>query len=213
MRRLLLLGSLLALPGCQSYVGNPFDGFGGFLSDTTSFRTDPNRPSADSENMKRAMGEAVNAPPLLPEPGNVWPGPPRPEPTLQDIERDPGMPAADTQGNPPPGTSAPGVPPAVHRQPRGSSTPPGSVQPSAPAALASPPPSPSPASSSPQLPVPLSAGVVQTPQGQAIITSGANGVQQYTMPDGSSGRAIPNANGTVTLIGPDGAVQSVPAPR
>lgn len=196
MRRLLLLAALLALPGCQSFVGNPFDGFGGFLADTTSFHTDPNRPAADSENMKRAMGEPANTAPLLPEPGNVWPGRPRPEPTMQDIARNPGAP------NPEP-------PPAVHPQPRGSSTPPGSVQPgTVQPAAPTPPPAATPAA---PLSAPLSARVIQTPQGMAIITDGANGVQQYTRPDGSTGRAIPNANGTLTLIGPGGAVQTVPA--
>jgi hypothetical protein len=56
-------------------------------------------------------------------------------------------------------------------------------------------------------------GVVITPQGQAVITNGSNGVQNYTLPNGGTGRVINNGNGTVTLIGADGTVQSAPAPR
>jgi hypothetical protein len=55
--------------------------------------------------------------------------------------------------------------------------------------------------------------VVQTPQGPATITNSANGTQSFTLPGGMSGRAINNGNGTVTLISPNGSVQSVPVPR
>lgn len=55
--------------------------------------------------------------------------------------------------------------------------------------------------------------VLQTPAGPAVTTVGANGVETYSLPDGRSGIVMPNANGSLTLIGPDGTTQTVPAPR
>jgi hypothetical protein len=184
MRRVALLGSLLLLSACS--------GFGGFLGDTLTVRRNVNAPQATSDNIRRAMGQQVDVTPLLPEPGNVWPGPARPEPTLEDIARD--------QANP--GAPAP-VP-----SPRGSSTPPGGYAP-VPQAGQLPPVQSPPMPSRP----PASSSVVQTPRGQAVITNGGNGVQQYTAPGGGSGTAVTNGNGTVTLVSPDGAVTSAPAPR
>jgi hypothetical protein len=208
MRPIILLGSVVLLAGCQSagnYVGNPFDGFGGFVGDTVTTNLNPNRPMGDSENLRLAMGQDVQAPPLLPESGNVWPGPPPPEPTLEDIVREQNM-----TPQPPSEQPAPSQPVVPHPQPRGSSTPPGSVEPSVPPRLPSPVPEsrvPLPPSASPPM------GVVQTPRGQAVITNDANGVRQFTLPDGATGRAIENGNGTMTLIHPDGSVYSVPGMR
>ncbi len=203
MRRIALLGLTLLLPACSTYAGNPFDGFGGFLSDTVNFQRNRNQPTGDSVNMNRVRGEDVATEPLLPEPGNVWPGLPKAEPTLGELMRQ------QDQEQP----SAPPAPVVPHPQPRGSSTPPASVQPSAPAPLPLTPSTPRPAPPVSQFQTPPSLGVVQTPQGPAVITGGANGQQTFTLPNGGTGRAINNGNGTVTLIGPDGSVQSVPAPR
>ena len=49
--------------------------------------TNPNMPAGDSENMRRVTGEQVEVPPLPPEPGDIWPGPLPPEPTLQELEQ------------------------------------------------------------------------------------------------------------------------------
>jgi hypothetical protein len=201
MRRY-LLGLILLLSGCDSVnnmFGNPFDGFGGFISDTHNIHRRPNQPAGDSVNMQRVQGQEPSSEALLPEPGNVWPGPPPPEPTLEDIQK---LQNTEMPNLPPPELA----PMPMH----GSSTPPGSVPPA--------PPQSSPQSSvSPPRPArPVQAptvGVVQTQSGPATISSGPNGVQTYSMPDGTTGRAVPNANGTVTLIAPDGSVQSVPAPR
>jgi hypothetical protein len=203
MRRIALLGLILLLPACQgpgAYVGNPFDGFGGFLGDSFSVTGDPHRPIINSENMRRAAGQATAVEPLLPEPGNIWPGPPRPEPTLSDIEHEQNL---DIQQPPAP-------PPAR----RGSSTPP-PVQPEAPATM-SPTAGPGTSSAAPAgiAPAPIPPGsVMQTPQGQAVITNGGGAVQNYITPNGATGTVINNGNGTVTLVGPNGDVQSVPAPR
>ena len=57
MRRTALLGLTLLLPACENYVGNPLDGFGGFIADTHSFHTNPNRPPGDAPNMLRVEGQ------------------------------------------------------------------------------------------------------------------------------------------------------------
>ncbi|MCW3476011.1 hypothetical protein [Limobrevibacterium gyesilva] len=203
MRRMALLGSILLLSACESpssYVGNPLSGFGGFVSNTTSLRLNPNGPTGPSDNMRRVRGEEFTTEPLLPEAGNIWPGPPPPEPTLMDLQRQ--------QMEPLPPVTPPEQPrPAP---PRGSSTPPVPVTPTplpgVPGAAVPP--------RAPAAPVAVApGGVVQTPQGPATIRNSPNGVQTYTLPSGVTGRAINNGNGTMTLIGPDGSVQSVPVPR
>jgi hypothetical protein len=55
--------------------------------------------------------------------------------------------------------------------------------------------------------------VVQTQQGPAVISTGNNGLMTFTLPNGGTGRAIDNGNGTMTLISPDGGVQTVNSPR
>lgn len=85
MRRIALLGLLALLPGCQ-FAGNPTDGFGGFIADTHTLHLQATTPPAVTENEKLAEGQAVKVEPLLPEKGEVWPGPPAPIPTLQDVQ-------------------------------------------------------------------------------------------------------------------------------
>jgi hypothetical protein len=216
MRRSALLSLTLAIPtmglsGC-GYVGNPFDGFGGFFGDVHSVDVNPNRPVGDSETLRRVTGRVVNIDPLLPEPGNVWPGPPPKDPTLEDIERQQNMPlgsglppqqGTDQQPVVPHPQPRPAAPPAT----RGSSSPPTAEAPV------------------PQTPTfqrapatPLAQGAppprtVVTPQGQAPLTPGTGGVQTYTPSTGGVGLVVPNGNGTSTLIGPDGSVQTVPTSK
>jgi hypothetical protein len=91
MRRIALIGLILSAPlvasGC-AYVGNPTEGFGGFIADTHTFYRGPNRPDGDAENMLRAKGEgdSVTAAALLPAEGNVWPGPIPRALTLNELE-------------------------------------------------------------------------------------------------------------------------------
>lgn len=105
MRRPALLGLALCLSGCQ-FAGNPLDGFVGFVGDTHTYHTNVNAPAAKSENELRVRGEANNTPSLLPEPGDVWPGPPAPIPTLQDVQK-----LDNTKVLPPP--SIPTAPPST----------------------------------------------------------------------------------------------------
>ena len=187
-----LLAAALLLSGCASYVGNPADGLGGFLGDVFSIRGAPNRPAIDSANARRVTGTEEEVEPLQPEPGNVWPGPLPPPRTMSDMQRE--------MGNPLPPIDAPA--------PRGSSSPP----PPLPPATATPP-----RATAPTLPPPVptapTSRVLQTPQGPATTTIGGNGVETFTLPSGRTGIVMPNANGTLTLIGPDGTTQTIAAPR
>jgi hypothetical protein len=210
MRRSILSGaSLLAAATLLSACS----GFGIFLGDTTTFPgTNPNSPLGDSENLRRVRAEPVDLQPLQTEPGNVWPGPPAPLPTLEDIEKQ-----ENINPNSPPAQAAPTLP--DHRQPtpieNGSSTPPPNVQPGLPAS-----PNPGPANI-PQVPFPSprTGTAVQTPGGPPVFTTSPGtsvpGVTTTTPPGGSGGQGIliPNGNGTSTLIGPNGSVTTVPTPK
>ncbi len=191
MRRIASLGLLLAMTGCSQYVGSPFDGFGGFAADTHTIYRNPNRPAGDTENMRRVFGEAAQEEPLLPEPGNVWPGPLPPQMTLQDLQREN-----------PDATLKSGEEMYLGR-PLGSSTPPGTgqVRPATPAPMQMPQAQPAPRDPT-----------VMTPSGPAMLQNNG-GVQTYTDPRGGTGIVVPNGNGTSTLIAPDGSVQTVPSPR
>ena len=204
MRRIATLVPLLALSGCV--------GFDEFLIHVHSLPgTNPNIPMADSENMRRVLGQQPEVTPLQPEPGNVWPGPQRPDPTLEDIQSRPGQ--EDQRGFPP--TTVPGATPGLpdHRQPvprRGSSTPPGNVQPGLPPVPSAATPLP-PRSSVPG-PGPLGR-IVPTPRGNAVDTGGNNSYRQLNTPQGPGAIIVPNGNGTSTIINPNGSVQVVPTPH
>ncbi|MDF7674578.1 hypothetical protein PT277_04255 [Acetobacteraceae bacterium ESL0709] len=45
----------------------------------------PNAPKGESENMRRVRGASVVARPIVTEEGDIWPGQPDPVPTLQDV--------------------------------------------------------------------------------------------------------------------------------
>lgn len=203
MRRTALLASILALSGCT--------GFGEFLDHTFTFPgRNPNIPMADSENIRRALGSPSDISPLQAEPGNVWPGPQAPEPTLADIQNNPGT--ENARGFPP--TTTPGAEPGLPagRQPRplGSSTPPGSVQPGQlplDRTRPVPPPRSSVPSTGPQ------GRVVNTPQGPTVDAGGTSSYRQLTTPQGPGAIMVTNGNGTSTIINPNGTVQTVPTPR
>jgi len=203
MRRIVTLGLLVLLPGCT--------GFGAFLDHTfTVPGVNPNRPMTDSENVRRSFGQNPDVTPMTPEPGNVWPGPQAPEPTLTDVQQQqPG----NNQDTTLPG-GQPGLP--AGRQPRpanppGSSTPPGSIEPGLPGTPQAGVLPPAPRSSAP------GAGptgqVVQTPQGPAVDAGGTSGYRQLTTPQGPGAIMVPNGNGTSTIINPNGTIQTVPTPR
>jgi hypothetical protein len=81
------LGTLaLALGGCQ-FVDNPLDGFGGFIGDTHTLALHPTQPTGSEETMQRVVSNDTKVTPLLADSGNVWPGPIKPLPTLQELQQ------------------------------------------------------------------------------------------------------------------------------
>jgi hypothetical protein len=206
MRQYALLGVLLLLPGCSGAYN--------FFSDTHNIVWNPNRPIGDSENIRRVRGLPPTLAPLAAEPGNVWPGPVPPEPTLSDLERDTAplgnQTTPDTGGNQ--SQTAPALP--DHKQPRpitnGSSTPPGNTQPGL-APLSSGPTAPAPRSSVPG-PGPVG-NVYQTPQGPAVGTRTQGNIDTLSGPGRNGAIVVPNGNGTSTIINPDGSILTVPTPK
>ena len=146
----------------------------------------PHLPAGNSDNMRRAMGEAAPTAALESEPGDVWPGPLPPTPTLSDMEGVNGIGSAAQQPNF--GTSAVPAPNPV----RGIAAPP-SYAPPAPATLSG-------------RPIPLS-------NGQAVTTGGGAGYQTTTTPAGGSAIVVPNGNGTSTVIHSDGRIETIPTPK
>lgn len=201
MRRTALIASLTLLTGCT--------GLGEFLDHSFSLPgRNPNIPMADSENIRRALGRAPEMTPLQPEPGNVWPAPQGPDPTLADIQQQGNDTARGFAPTTVPGAE-PGAPAGRQPRPLGSSTPPGSNQPR-PGFPASVPPLALPRTT----PGPGPQGqIVQTPGGPAVDAGGTSSYRQLTTPRGPGAIMVPNGNGTSTIINPDGTVQTVPTPR
>ncbi|HEY1934040.1 MAG TPA: hypothetical protein VGG99_18675 [Acetobacteraceae bacterium] len=208
MRRFAWFGVLLPLlSGCgySTWWNPPF---------TTGFN--PHKPAGDSENLQRVEGAKVAPPELSLEPGNIWPGPIKAEPTLQELEQSGSltpMPEQPAPGSPlqlgtDTGGQAPSPPP---QSARGSSTPPPSNQPglaplprhrpTAPAVAAAPP------SNGP------AGRVVNTPSGTGVISGGTSGYQTMALPGGGSAIVVPNGNGTSTIIKPDGTMETIPTPK
>jgi hypothetical protein len=210
--RLMLTLSTLALGGCGGY--NTWSA----LPFTTG--NNPNQPVTDSENMRRVMGQPVEVGSLGPEPGDIWPGPLPPSPTLQDLEQggltsQPEQPVPGSPQSRNPQASAPQSNPQATRQApqpaRGSSTPPGSTQPS----LSS---TPAPTVGTPSAtvqPAPRNpAGQsYQTPRGSEVTTGGGTNYQTTVSPGGGSSIVVPNGNGTSTIIHSDGRIETVTTPK
>ena len=180
MWRFALLGLVILLPGCGT-------GFDTFVYEAGLSPGNPTAPIGDSENMRRVHAAPSDLPPLTTEPGDVWPGPPPPEPTLIDIQRQtaplpgpqlaPGTPGPVQRGRPVPGSDvAPGVTPQAGATP--------APVPGVPSRGAAP---------IPQVPVPSPTGAAHNPYGKGIL--------------------VPNGNGTSTLVAPDGSVTTVPTPK
>ena len=201
MRRIAFVCLCLGLSGC---------GFNTWSDAPFTTGSNPNRPVGDSENMRRAMGEPTDSTPLTPEPGDIWPGPLAPPPTLQDLEKQGLQPQPE---RPVPGSSEfQNQPPTLPPPPaaRGSSTPPGSTQPGL--ARLPPPSAPPPVNTTPPARNPVGQ-VYQTPSGPAVTSGGTEKYQTTTTPGGGSAIIVPNGNGTSTIIHSDGKIETVPTPR
>lgn len=187
MRHIVFLGLLLTLAGCGGGLNTWHD-----LPFTTG--SNPNLPPGNSENMRRAMGESSAVQPLRPEPGDVWPGPIKPPPTLQDLESQ-------------------GFQPTSPLPPIGSSSPPPSSPPPQPAAAPSTTlPTQSSVTGVPR-PSPQTGQTIPTQKGIGVVTGGTANYQTIVTPGGGQAIVIPNGNGTSTIIHPDGTVETVPTPK
>lgn len=230
MRRPALL-ALLLLP--SSTLLASCTGIGTFLDHTFTLPgSNPDLPQADAENVRRSLGQPAPVAPLSPEPGDVWPPPAAPAPTLGQVEKSPALQdqfAPTTVPGERPGLPAghepvpigrpteppPALPNLGSPRRRGSSTPPGSVEPPLepglpPDALTQPPSRPS--QNAPALP--STGGAVQLPNGVGVDAGGTSGYRQLTLPNGQPGAIIvPNGNGTSTVIQPNGTVQTIPTPK
>lgn len=81
MRKAALVASLMVLSGCS--------GFDKWLGDTATLPGEnPNAPHGDSETIRRVRGYSYAGTPLLPQGGNIWPGAPKPLPSLSDVASD-----------------------------------------------------------------------------------------------------------------------------
>ncbi len=190
MWRLPLLGLCLSLSGCGFTAWHSFPFVAG---------QDPYMPVGDAENLRRAQGIPVSAPPLTTEPGNIWPGPVQSEPTLENLEQESG---------PLPNQATPPRMPAT----RGSSTPPGPVQ-TIPPVPRIPPVAPPAIPAVPPVGPPVAGAPYQTPQGTGVTSGGTSAYKTITMPNGSTAIVVPNGNGTSTVINSNGTVQTVPTPK
>ena len=205
MRRIALFGLAFALSGCgyKTWSNPPFTG-----------GSSPNQPAGDSENMLRVRGQEPEEARLTTEPGDIWPGPLPPAPTLKELvgtEGQPTQPERPVPGSPlSRGNAAPYPSPSPSI---GSSTPPADVQPGMPT------PQPAPPLSSYAAPpaAPPTRGpagqVLQTPGGPAVTTGGGPGYQTTTTPGGGQSIIVPNGNGTSTVIRSDGRIETIPTPK
>ncbi|MDX5930340.1 hypothetical protein SIL87_06100 [Acidiphilium acidophilum] len=77
----------LVVPGAMLLLLSGCAGVGNYLDSTLSPFGNPNAPKGYALNMQRARGEEVAVTPIRPQPGDVWPGPVQPVPTLSDIQQ------------------------------------------------------------------------------------------------------------------------------
>jgi hypothetical protein len=205
MRRIALLGLALALSGCgyKTWWNPPF---------TAGYN--PNQPVGDSENLLRVQGQNPEVEPLTTEPGDIWPGPLAPSPTMKDLVTQEGEsthPELPVPGSP---LQRGTVPPYPSPNPSsGSSTPPGPVGPGLSTPQSAPPLSSY--AAPPAAPPGRSPGgqVIQTPGGPAVTTGGGPGYQTTTTPGGGQAIVVPNGNGTSTVIHSDGRIETIPTPK
>jgi len=205
MPRFASLTLALLLSGCgfKTWSDLPF-----------STGSNPNLPGVTSETMLRVQGLEPSVQPLATEPGDIWPGPLPPAPTLKDLEATGGLisqPTAPVPGSPlSRGTGAPLPSP---NEGRGSSTLSGAASPGLTAPRAAPP-----VSSYATPPVaPPARGpdgqVIQTPSGAAVSSGGTPAYQTTNTPGGGQSIIVPNGNGTSTVIHADGRIETIPTPK
>lgn len=84
MRKLVVVGLAVLLSGCVSERH--------FVLDNLLPFGNPNAPKAASETAQRALGHSPQLAVIQPQPGDVWPGPVEPMPTLSEIQKNANLP-------------------------------------------------------------------------------------------------------------------------
>jgi hypothetical protein len=181
MRRIFLLATTLLLSGCAG------SGFYSYLGDTFTlpFGANPNAAPGQSENFAKVHGAKIDQAeaPILFEPGDVWPLPPKAPPTLRDLQAKQAE-EMKTGGGYEPLQPLP--------QLKGYEVPEQQPHPYMPGTS-------------------FPGGVVSHGTGGLIGTTG--GTTLNTKGDLDNGPIIvPNGNGTSTVIAPNGAVTTIPTP-
>ncbi len=161
----------------------------------------PGALATESLTVQRVRGVATAAEPLQPEAGDVWPVAEAPRATLMNPDQAlRGAPDYRPEAPPPPpprrrrGSAGPALEPSV------SSTEFPSMPPPPTARMPEPP------------PVRADGQVIHTPSGPVVTSGGTDRIQPFNQPGGGTGVVVRDGN-TVTITGPDGRVQVVPAPR
>jgi hypothetical protein len=204
MRGTAFLCLALAVSGCgyKTWSNPPF-----------STGSNPNAPGGDAENLQRVRGDQPEVTRLTTEPGDIWPGPLPPAPTMKDLVSggltpQPEQPVPGSPLNRGTGAAVPSPNPAT-----GSSSPPPASQ----SGMATPQPAP-PVSSyaAPPAAPPArnpSGQVIQTPNGPLVTNGGGPGYQTTTSPGGGQSIVVPNGNGTSTVIHADGRIETIPTAK
>jgi hypothetical protein len=87
LRKTLVLGAALLLAGCttgQHFFEQSFWPFG-----------NPNAPVTTSETAQRALGHSPPVTVIQAQPGDVWPGPVQPMPTLRQVQQNANLPLGE----------------------------------------------------------------------------------------------------------------------
>lgn len=71
----------------MSFLAVSCTGLDRHIHDTVNPYGTPNTPDSQSETAQRVRGAKLSTVPILPETGDVWPGQPEPVPSLQDVSR------------------------------------------------------------------------------------------------------------------------------
>jgi hypothetical protein len=84
LRKTLAIGAVLLLSGCVSdrhFAVHELWPFG-----------NPNGPASAGETAQRSLGHSPVVAPMVPQSGNVWPGPVQPMPTLSEVQKNSNLP-------------------------------------------------------------------------------------------------------------------------
>lgn len=164
MQKAAVVGVCLMLSGCS--------GLGKYITDTATLPGEnPNAPAGSDLNMRRVQGYHNAEPPILPQGGDIWPGPPPPLPTLGDVEKNRSGTALDSD-----------APESGSMLPDGGE---------------------------------MSVSAHDTKeQGGKLPDAEPDVAEHYGAKRGNTSTIeIPNGDGSVTLIHPDGSVTTVPAKK